>query len=201
MLEGVVSVPDNLSGQLPGVVIAHPHPAFGGNMDHPMVKHLGHALNEAGVVSFTFNFRGVGHSQGTFSNGEQEPQDLRAALELMKIWRGVNGKKLALVGYSFGAGMILRGLHMYKAAQAFALVSPPLSSFDDSRVAKDRRPQLFLVGEDDRLVDPAKLQERVANWDVPATVEIVSAADHLWRGLETQVAERVVRFLARALVS
>ena len=199
VLEGVVSLPEGLSGQLPGAVICHPHPAFGGNMDHAMVVGLARALNEAGIASLRFNFRGVGDSEGTFSNGAEESQDLLAALEFLKIWPGVKGRKLALVGYSFGAAVILRGLRRYKAARALVLLSPPLSSVDDSSVARDRRPKLFLVGEIDRLVEAQRLQERLAACVVPAAVEVVPGADHSWMGREVEVAQRVARFLAQVV--
>ena len=45
--EGVVAQPDEHNGSMPGVVICHPHPLYGGNMDNHVVLTLGFALAEA----------------------------------------------------------------------------------------------------------------------------------------------------------
>ena len=168
-------------------------------MDNPVVMALALALAEAGIATFRFNFRGVGDSQGVFSKGEEEPQDLRSALDLLKGWPGIDRKRLALVGYSFGGQVVLLGLRGYRAARALALVSPPLSSFPKSTVDRDKRPKLFLVGERDRLVEASRLQEQVAGFPVPGTVEVVPGADHSWRGLEDELTQRVTRFLVQVL--
>ena len=198
-LEGVITLPEGLSGPFPAAVLCHTHPLFGGNMEEPVVMALARALGVAGLASFRFNFRGVGNSQGTFSKGEKESHDLSAALDLFRGWSGINARRLALVGYSFGAQVILRGLRTFKRTQALALVSPPLSSFAHSSVATDRRPRLFLVGESDQLVGAGSLQEQVAAFSAPSTLEVIPDVDHAWRGHEEEVAERVARFLARVL--
>ena len=199
VLEGVISVPQELSGPFPGAVLCHTHPLFSGNMEETVSMALARALDEAGIASFRFNFRGVGNSQGTFSKGEEESHDVHAALDLFKGWPGINARQLALVGYSLGAQVILWGLQTFKRAQALALVSPPLSSFAHSSVATDHRPRLFLVGESDLLVGAKSLQEQVAAFSIPGTTEVIPGADHSWRGHEEEAAQRVARFLAQVL--
>ena len=198
-LEGVISTPQELSGPFPGALLCHPHPLFGGSMENSVVIALARALDGVGIASFRFNFRGVGESQGTFSKGENETQDLNAALNLFSGWPGINSKRLALAGYSFGAQVILQGLQRYKRAKALALVSPPLSSFTRSRVATDKRPKLFLVGARDRLVVAQTLQELVTAFPVPGTMKVVPGADHSWQGHEQEVAQLVAGFLAKVL--
>lgn len=198
-LEGVVSTPQGLSGPLPGAVLCHPHPVFGGTMESSVILGLARVLDQRGIASLRFNFRGVGASQGTFSNGTDEPEDLMAALDFFKRWPGVNSRRLALVGYSFGAQVVLKGLRQYRQAKALVLISPPLSSFAVSAGVHDRRARLFLVGERDRLVDAHRLKEQVASLPVPTTLEIVPGADHTWRGRELELAESVAGFLEQAL--
>ena len=125
--EGVIAQPDGDDGPLPGVVICHPHPLFGGNMDNNVVLSVSFALAERGFVCLRFNFRGVGNSEGEHSKGELEQQEVLAALELLKAWPGVDGKKLGLAGYSFGSSVILGSPDLHKKAKAFALISPPLT--------------------------------------------------------------------------
>ena len=89
-LEGVVASPVGASGSLPGVVVCHPHPLFGGSMDNPLVLGVCQALVDEDFVALRFNFRGVGKSEGSFTGGEKEPEDVRAALGLLEQWPGVN---------------------------------------------------------------------------------------------------------------
>ena len=198
-LEGIVSTPRSAEGSSPGAVLYHPHPLFGGSMYNAVVTALVRALEEAGIASLRFNFRGVGNSEGKFSNGKYETLDAAAALKTFRRWPGIDGSRLALVGYSFGAQVILKELSMYKAAKALVFISPPKPSFDGSSVGKDTRPKLFIVGERDRLVGATQLQERVATFQTPARMETVRQGDHSWTGLEGTAAAKIVKFLQEVL--
>ena len=108
-LEGVIASPNGLSGALPGVVVCHPHPLFGGDMNNDLVLAVCKSLVQEGFVTLRFNFRGVGTSDGAFSKGDKEREDVAAALNMLRAWPAVDNARLALVGYSFGAAMILKG--------------------------------------------------------------------------------------------
>ena len=198
-LDGVITTPEGLAPSFPGAVLCHPHPALGGNMDNPVIMALARHLDGAGIATMRFNFRGVGTSQGTFSQGAEEAQDVRAALDLFRGWPDTNSRRMALAGYSFGSQVILRGLGGLKKAKAIVLLSPPISSFVHSFIGKDPRPKLFLVGERDRLVRAQALQEQVAAFPSPGIMEVMPGADHSWRGHEEEVAQRVAGFLAKTL--
>jgi alpha/beta superfamily hydrolase len=166
-------------------------------MASPVITSVARALDRHGVATLRFNFRGVGSSQGKFANGSEEVADVRSAIDLFRKWPGVDSKRLVLVGYSFGAQVILRGLSNYGAAKALVLVSPPLSSFTDSKVGNEKRPKLFLVGEKDKLVSAQRLQEAVDALPQPCTMEIVLGADHSWGGHEAELAEKVAQFVVQ----
>ena len=91
-LEGVVAQPDDGSGPWPGVVICHPHPLHGGNMDNNVVLALALGLVEEGFVTLRFNFRGVSGSEGEHTAGEMEFQEVLGALDLIKAWPDTNSK-------------------------------------------------------------------------------------------------------------
>ena len=73
--------PDGLRA---AVVFAHPHTQFGGTMHTKVVYQAAKALSRIGCAVLRFNFRGVGASAGTFTDGPGEMDDFRAALDFMQ---------------------------------------------------------------------------------------------------------------------
>ena len=61
-LEALVAVPSDSAW---AVVIAHPHPLYGGDLDNPVVVRIAEVCRAEGLATVRFNFRGVGHSTGT----------------------------------------------------------------------------------------------------------------------------------------
>jgi alpha/beta superfamily hydrolase len=87
-------------------VLGHPLPTRGGTMHTKAVFHAAKALARIGVPVLRFNFRGVGRSEGSFSDGIGEQEDLRAALAFMKA-RYPDVKRLWCGGMSFGSWVAL----------------------------------------------------------------------------------------------
>src|SRR5512136_751774 len=76
-LEGLLSIQEASSFK-GGVVLCHPHPQYGGDMDHPVVTTAAGAAFEEGFSTLRFNFRGVGESGGSYGEGIGERQDVKA---------------------------------------------------------------------------------------------------------------------------
>ena len=55
-----------------GVVLAHPHPLYGGDMRNPVITAMMHVFQEYSWSTLRFNFRGVGASCGTYNEGHGE---------------------------------------------------------------------------------------------------------------------------------
>ena len=199
LLEGVMASPHGVIGSLPAVVVCHPHPMFGGNMDNGVVLGICQSLVREGFVTFRFNFRGVGKSEGDFTDGAKEPEDVKAAMGLLRAWPGVNRQKVGLAGYSFGAAMLLSDLSKYKGAGAFVLISPPARSLDSPRVGKDKRPKLLVAGDRDKLAPYDSLKEKAESVGAKMELNLVRGADHTWRGHEVEVGDLAARFFAGAL--
>ena len=193
-LEGVLTLPEELPPPYPAIVVCHSHPMLGGNMEDAVVTAVCRAAGEIGIAALRFNFRGVEGSEGEFSNGEKEHDDVKAALNLMRRWPGIDGKRITLAGYSFGAGVILRGLRHFKRARSLILIAPPLSSLEGSRVVKDKREKLFIVGQNDRLVSSVELQRVLDGVRKPLQFREIAGADHSLTGHEREVAGEVARF-------
>ena len=139
-LEGVLTSPQGIEGELPTLVVCHPHPVLGGDMENAVVTAICRAADIRGLATLRFNFRGVGDSEGEFSNGKGEQRDLEAALRVARRWPGLDGKRVAVAGYSFGASVVLGGLRRCGAARCLAFVAPPIAAVKDSRIASDSGP-------------------------------------------------------------
>ncbi len=197
--EGIVAMPDDVGSAVPGVVICHPHPLFGGNMDNNVVIAVSFSLVEQGFATIRFNFRGVGNSEGEHTKGEQEHQEILGAFELLKAWPGVEGRRLGLAGYSFGAAVILGNSAVQKKAKSIALISPPIRAFPNSPQKEAKTPTLIISGDQDKLVQSAELQSNFDAFARPPELKIVAGADHFWGGMERQVVRPVAGFFAEHL--
>ncbi|MCH8349282.1 MAG: dienelactone hydrolase family protein, partial [Chloroflexi bacterium] len=162
--EGVVAQPEEHNGSMPGVVICHPHPLYGGNMDNNVVLSLSFALAKEGFVTLRFNFRGVGNSEGEHTKGELEKQEVLGALKLLKAWPGVDSRRIGLAGYSFGTSVILGHSELYGETDAIALVSPPFRAIEGTPLKESKVPVLIVTGDRDRLVDSTQLDTELASF-------------------------------------
>jgi len=136
------------SGTGGGVVIAHPHPLFGGSMDNNVVWTARQAFRARDWATLRFNFRGVGGSSGTYGDGQGEVEDLITALGWLVAH---NLRPCYLVGYSFGAYVTTQALaHGLEAAGAL-LISPPLAVMDLSILPQVPGLTLIVVGDRDEL--------------------------------------------------
>ena len=198
-LEGAFGLPDDAQGDVPGVVVCHPHPLMGGDMDNLVVMAVYRGLIDRGLAAFRFNFRGVGNSQGVHAKGEGEPEDVEAALEVFSSLPGVDGGRIGLAGYSFGSGMILKDTPRYGDCRAFALISPPPRYFAESSLPSDKRPKLVVCGDRDRTVPLEELGPLAESLAQPAEYKVVEGADHFWGPLVAQAAAHVSDFFAANL--
>jgi alpha/beta superfamily hydrolase len=147
----------------PCAVVCHPHPAFGGRFDTPLVIALAEALAAAGLSTVRFNFRGLDGSGGTPTGGHREHEDVRAVCAWVRA-RGA--PRVSLVGYSFGALMAMKAIAAGEPAHAFAAVGFPTSILgehadrlaDVDRSLRARVPALFVSGSDDPFCDLGQLR-------------------------------------------
>ena len=131
-LEGVVTQPVDLAGDLPAALLCHPEPHLGGTMASPVIEAVVRGLTERGFLTLRFNYRGIGESQGESGLGAGELEDAKAALKVLRSWPGVDRKKIVVVGYSFGAGIAVRlALRERKAVRASAAARGRALGVDD----------------------------------------------------------------------
>ena len=198
-LEGIAARPEGLTRLPPAAVLCHPHPMLGGDMDSLVLSAIDWTCMHRGIASLRFNFRGVGESSGDFTNGDEEMDDVEAAFRVLDGLKWADPRRMAAVGYSFGAGVLLGGVGKVKASKAFVLIAPPLSAVRGSALSKDKRSKLFIVGQRDGVVPSVELQRALDDVRQPVEFHEVPNADHGLAGHEIEVAERVADFLAAEL--
>ncbi len=171
------------------LVVAHPHPAYGGDRYNLVVEAVADEATRRGCASLRFDFRGVA-DPAAHGGGEPERHDVRAALDALAD--AVPEAALVLAGYSFGAGVVLtvaddRVAGWVAVAPVLGPAPPP------GAVGDDPRPKLLLVPAHDQFSPPARVVMATDGW-VATTIDVVEGADHLLGGHTREVAERAVEF-------
>jgi alpha/beta superfamily hydrolase len=181
------------SGPPAVVVLAHPHPAHGGNMRSLVTSELFRTLPERGIPTLRFNFRGVGSSGGHHEGGVAERADVAAAVAAAAAEEP--DLPLVLSGWSFGADVSLAVVD--PAVDGWFAVAPPLRILpsDAYLAAADPRPKVLAVPEHDEFNPPARCGPKVAAWRA-TTVEVIAGADHFLVGRTAALADLLVAFAA-----
>jgi alpha/beta superfamily hydrolase len=181
-LEGALAEP---AGAVAGVVVCHPHPRYGGEMDNPVVLTAAAACARAGLATLRFNFRGVGDSTGGWDEGRGEQDDVRAALAFLKA-RLAGPAAVGVAGYSFGASMATAVAAAGEPLAGLALIAPPLGApgWRHTGSLTVAGPLLIVVGSDDQYC-PAEALTALARTLTSATVTVIDGTDHFFfSGLE-----------------
>ncbi|MHA2232344.1 MAG: alpha/beta hydrolase [Candidatus Hodarchaeales archaeon] len=176
----------------------HPHPAYGGTMDYPLLYHLSRIL-AAKFTVMRFNFRGVGQSQGKFSgDGRGELRDARAAL--IHLCQTTGDESPHIVGYSFGASTAL-ALATIAKIEKVVCFSPSLAILEamiDISALKIASPILLFHGNRDDAISRAEINKLIAK--LKASTEVIFEdvhTDHFYgeSDLRYSLAERTLAYL------
>ncbi len=180
-------------------IITHPHPLYGGDMDNPVVMALAAAYRKAGWSVLRFNFRGTGRSQGEYSGGRGEVEDVQAAVSFM---REQAGGSIHLAGYSFGAWVnSLWAVRHRDHSIPLVMVSPPVNflSFDEVNHLPGLR--LVVAGGLDEIAPADRILEMVPHWNPSADLMIMEEADHFYGGFWQSMTDIVVQWLREAILT
>ena len=159
------------------VVVTHPHPLYGGNMDNPVVIRIVETYAKQGFSTLRFNFRGTGQSTGMFDNSCGEQSDVDAALAYLK---GQGYNQVSLAGYSFGSrvncGLLSQGVEVAD----HVLVSPPVGfmSFDD--ILEMPVAGLVVTGAQDDIAPADEIGALLKRWEIHPRFEVLRGGDHFY---------------------
>ena len=185
---GTLTLEARLEIQSPtkGVVITHPHPLYGGDMDNPVVSVIEGTFREKGFTTLRFNFRGVGTSTGRFDNGRGEIRDLGYALDHLKC---LGIRETYLAGYSFGAWVIAHTRN--PGANRMLLVSPPAAFMDFSTANPMDCPVSAITGSLDELAPPASVSPLMKRLNPESDLVVMEGADHFYSGFSRELSATV----------
>lgn len=189
-LEGCLDLPEG-EGPFPGVVLCHPHPLYGGDMENNVILAASRALTKRGIAALRFNFRGVGKSQGTYSGGPGEQEDARAALAWLTGRKETDPARTGIMGYSFGGMIALLAGEASPAARALAAVSPVLTA---GMLTACEKPKMIICGGADSLLPAPQTIREAEAMAGPKTVLVIPGVDHFWRGRENEAAVPAAEF-------
>jgi alpha/beta superfamily hydrolase len=193
LLEARVEDPAGAVTPLAVGVVCHPHPLHGGTMQNKVVHTLARAMQEFGVPTVRFNFRGVGRSEGSYADGVGEAQDALAAVDFARRrWRC---ETLWLAGFSFGAAVAFEVSAAARPAK-LVTVAPPVSRMELAARERPDCPWLIVQGDADELVEVAVVRRWAEHFEPPPRLEVFAGAEHFFHGRLAELRGVVGGFLA-----
>jgi uncharacterized protein len=171
---------DRAEGTPRGIVlVAHPHPLFGGTMDNKVAQTLARTFVQLGYTTYRSNFRGVGQTQGEHDNGIGERDDLLAVIAHMREQPGQADVPLVLAGFSFGTFVLSHAAkHLRDAGQAIermVFVGTAASRWEVAEVPENT---LVIHGEVDETVPIGSVYDWARPQELP--VVVIPGGEHFF---------------------
>jgi alpha/beta superfamily hydrolase len=207
-LSGILSYPTVGQARL-AVLVCSPHPNFGGDLENNVIVAMANRLATE-FITLRFDYRGVGQSRieipselSAFDYWENIEQTLDyteplsdTAIAAEELWSLTAGLPMVAVGYSFGAIMATRIGAVNNRIVAMAGVAPPLKRVGFEHLTDCRKACLLISGQDDFVYDASVAENLVGRAGHNLTLER-PAGDHFFIGAETELADRVARFVGQ----
>lgn len=178
-----------------GAVFCHPHPVHGGTMHTKAVYRATRAMNDVGLRTLRFNFRGVGCSTGSFDDGIGEEEDARAALDWLEL--GLPGRPMVLGGVSFGSMVALKVGVEDPRVVALVAVGTPIHVYDYEYISGTEKPVLVVQGEHDEFGAGPEVENTLGRLGSHVSVRSVAGAGHLLEGYLDQLQALIREFFLR----
>jgi len=180
-------------------LVCHPHPQFGGTLHNKVVFRAAKAATGLGLAALRFNFRGVGQSQGEYSHGVGERDDVRAALDYL-LTRFAD-KPVCLMGFSFGAWVGLAVGARDPRVKSLVGLGLPTASEDLAFLRQATKPKLIVQGTQDVYGPRNQVEALFASLPEPKRIHWVEGADHFFAGKLDEVQAAVRVFLEESLAA
>ena len=198
ILEAEFSNPSD-SLKTPCVILCAPSPKFGGDMNNNVIQQLSDDLNKLGISSFKFNYRGVGNSEGETSNGVGELQDTLNVVTFVESLQEIDGSRIGIAGYSFGAWMALDAVQGNQKVKSICSISCPQNKLGMFSTVEIIQPKLFIMGDKDHDFPLGQFNFLTKRFNNPKQIEIITGGDHFFRGKENLIGQLSADFFNKTL--
>jgi alpha/beta superfamily hydrolase len=159
-----------------------------------VVTTLAKAFTESGFISLRFNFRGVGHSEGSYDHGVGELADCLAVREWLRQARPE--APVALAGFSFGAWVALKA-GAVAVPKLMVSIAPPVGFRDFSDISRPACPWLAVQGLQDEVVDAGSILAWLEQEPPRPETVVMEQAGHFFHGQLVPLRGHVMAFLQR----
>ncbi len=178
----------------PVMLVLHPHPLYGGTMNNKVVYRLYQGFVEQGFSVLRFNFRGVGKSQGKYTDGVGELCDAATALDWLQQ-QNPDMTSCWVAGFSFGSWIALQLLMRRPEIEGFIAVSPPANLYDFTFLSPCPSSGLITMGDKDDVVSEemvGKLAAKLSHQTgTSIQYSVLHGADHYYRNQLEDLSEVV----------
>lgn len=186
-IEAVLRVADEPRG---AVVLAHPHPLYGGTLHNPVVFHADRKLNRSGLTTLRFNFRGVEGSDGFHDEGRGEIGDVAAAAAWVSAL--TPARPLIVIGYSFGARCAIAHALADRTVAGVVAIGLPVRIWAFEDLPLLGRPLAVVQGTEDEFGSIEEVEAVIARAAPPGRLYHLPGASHLFPGRAPEAAALVV---------
>lgn len=189
-------------------LIAGPHPFLGGDMRNNVVRSLSQALAARGAITLTFDYGGVGASEGgpadwpavmstfwkdgSFKEESDWANDTESAIASLRQWSDL---PRVLLGYSFGCWTVTQNLPG-SCAEAIVLISPNPEKHTFEELSGCHAPLLLIHSDNDFTCSVSKMVAWFESLREPKTRVQLPASEHFFRGHEKELTDVVLEFLS-----
>ena len=142
------------------ILLLHPHPRFGGNMNNHVVRFLEKVMLNQGYATFRFDFRGTSSYPNGYSGIVGSVSDATSAVNALIDQCGI--KRIGVVGYSYGGSVALH-IASLESVEFLVTLSASLDLVQEvvkyhSNLEKISCPVLMFHGDSDMMVPFSNLQ-------------------------------------------
>ena len=197
-LESLLEIPTK-PAKPPCVILCHPHHRYGGNMFDTLINHISTYLLDSGIATLRFNQRGVGMSSGETGDGPEELKDTQSVVKMTTINPKIDGSRLGIVGYSFGAWMALESSLRSNSIKSLVSIACPQNKFAQYGTVQITQPKLLILGDRDHDFTIGQFRFLSNRMSEPKRTEVITGADHFFRSHTELVAELAGEFLKETL--
>lgn len=172
-------------------IIAHPHPLHGGTMHNKVITTLARLCRDLGFIAYTFNFRGVGLSEGQYGHAIGEQDDLNAVIAFAKHHHP--DRPIWLAGFSFGAYVSTQVAQKHPpdclisiCPPVYTLDVPALTErsyqLDYAHIQPPACPWIIVQTDDDEIVDAPQVKAWAHTLNPQPTLIEIATGGHFFHG-------------------